>query len=98
MITATEARQLASKLASNTVEEKVEKLSSTIEKLAKANKRRLRTEWDYDDNRDLWTTGGYETSEEWINAKKILENYGYKVSFYYDDRGQFVDMYTLIEW
>lgn len=94
MITATEARQLAGE----TVEEKVEKLSSAIEKSAKENRRRLRTGWDYEDNRDLWITGGYEVSEEWKKAKKILESYGYKVSFHYNDSGQFVDMYTLIEW
>ena len=87
MITATEALHFSGE----TAREKVEKLSSTIEKLAKENKRCLRTGWDYEEDKDLWIAGGYMESKEWKEAKTILKSYGYKVSFYND-------MYTLIEW
>lgn len=94
MITASEAKRLAGL----TVEEKVESLSNSIEKSAKEKKRCLRTGWDYKEDNDLWVNGGYSKTQEWWKAKEILENLGYKVSFYYSEGSQFVDMYTLIEW
>ena len=94
MITAKEARDLAGP----TVEEKVVGLSETILKLASEGKRALRTSYDYDGNKELWITGGYNTTDEWKNAKKILEGFGYSVKYYYSEGSQFADAYTLIEW
>jgi hypothetical protein len=94
MITATEARRFSGE----TVEEKVEKLSSTIEKLAKENKRCLVIGLDYKDDEDLWIIGGYIESDQWKKAKQILENCGYKVSFYCNKCGQLFAMYTFVEW
>lgn len=89
--------QQAKELAGETVEEKVDKLLIAVEKAAKAKKRKLRTGWDYQPDKDLWIDGGYSTTKEWKEAKKILEDLGYEVTFYYNEC-QFVDMYTLIEW
>lgn len=94
MIQASEAK----KLAGLTVAEKVEKLSFPIKKLALERKRQLRTGYDYVEDDDLWISGGYSNTQEWKDAKKILEGLGYNVRFYYSDGSQFVDMYTLIEW
>lgn len=93
MITAQEARELAG----YTLKEKVERLGEEIRKCAIEKKRQLRTGWDYKEDSSLWIEGGYSKTEEWRTAKKILEENGYKVSFYYRE-SQFVDMFTLIEW
>lgn len=93
MLTAEQARQIAGKI----VQEKVESLLKAIEEAANAKKRRLRTGWDYKEDRDLWIDGGYNATKDWQEAVKILEGLGYKVKFYYKE-SQFVDMYILIEW
>lgn len=91
MITAEEARRLAGP----TLEEKVEAIADGIKKAAEEKKRRYVPPASQDP--DLWITGGYERSQEWLEAKKRLESLGYKVTFFYEER-QFVDMYTVIEW
>lgn len=88
----------AKELAGETTAEKVDKLLIAVEESAKAKKRKLRTGWDYESDKDLWVNGGYSKTKEWEEAKKILEDLGYKVTFYYKEGQQFVDMYTLIEW
>ena len=94
MIDAKEAR----KIAGPTLDEKIESLGTTIEILAGAKKRKCRTGWDHKEDKDLWINGGYGQTDEWKLAKKKLESLGYKVSFYYSEGSQFVDMYTVVEW
>lgn len=94
MITAEQARLITG----FTVLEKVEKLDLVIQQLASEKKRQLRTGYDHSEDEDLWKDGGYHTTEEWKEAKAILEELGYKVSFYYKEGAFAVDMYTLIEW
>lgn len=94
MINAKEAKELAGP----TLDEKIESLGETIEFLAKQKRRQLRTGWDHDADKSLWIDGGYQSTDEWKEAKKKLEEMGYKVSFFYKEGSQFVDMYTLVEW
>ena len=94
LLTAEEAR----KLAGPSLEEKVESLIETIKTLAKQKKRSCRTGYDHKEDEDMWIYGGYDGTEEWQNAKKILKGLGYKVTFYYKVHSVAVDMYTLIEW
>ena len=94
MITAAQARELAGP----TLQEKVEALNEAIKAAATLKKRQLRTGWDYDAHPELWIQGGYSSTEEWKQAKKMLEDLGYKVSFYYREASIAVDMYTIIEW
>lgn len=94
MLTAADAR----KLAGPTVQEKVESLLESVKAQAEKGHRLLKTGWTHKEDEDLWVHGGYSPTEEWKKAKAILEDLGYKVTFYYDEGGQFVDMYTLIEW
>lgn len=94
IVTAEEARNLSGP----SLEDKIEALSKTIESLAKKGNRRCRTGYDHKPDDDLWVYGGYNKTSDWKRAKVLLELHGYKVTFYYHDGGQFVDMYTLIEW
>ena len=94
MISADQAR----KLSGPSVEERVERISVAIENAAKNGKTCLRTGWDYEEDEALWRTGGYNTSDEWKKAKTLLEENGFKVSFYYEEGPWIVNMYTLIEW
>lgn len=93
MISAKEAREIAGP----TLDEKIEEIGERIEELAKEKKRVLRCSWDYTKHPELWVNGGYAGTKEWNEAKAKLEELGYKVTFYYSE-GQFVDMYTKIEW
>lgn len=93
-LTAEKARELTGL----TTTEKVDKILLHIEKVAREEKKRiLRTGWEYKDDQELWVSGGYSTTPQWLEAKQMLEGLGFKVSFYYKE-SQFVDMYTLIEW
>ena len=94
LITAAEAR----KMAGPSLDEKIESLCETIKSLAKNKKRSCRTGYDHKEDDDLWIYGGYNKSDEWIQAKEKLEKLGFKVSFYYQVHSIAVDMYTLIEW
>lgn len=94
MITAAEAR----KLRPRTVQDMVNDIGKEIEKRAKMGATELRTGWDYKFDPDLWQTGGYNLTEDWMKARKILEEHGFEVSFYYKDGSQFSDFYTLIKW
>lgn len=94
MITASEAK----KLVGLTPAERVELLSPIIEKLAKDKKTELKTGWMCPDEDGFWSNGGYSKTPEWNEAKKILEGYGYKVSFFYEVLSIAVNMYTSIKW
>jgi hypothetical protein len=93
MITADKARDLSGR----TLQEKIDELGISIENAAKKTHRYLRTGWEHKSDKSLWIDGGYKKTEEWKKAKKMLEDLGFNVSFYYNE-AQFVDMYTLIEW
>jgi hypothetical protein len=92
-LTAEQARIIVGK----TLDEKIDCLLESVLINANDKKRSLKCGWEHDEDRDLWIDGGYHSSVPWSEAKKILEDLGYKVSFYYKE-SQFVDMYTLIEW
>lgn len=93
MLTAEEARKLMPK----TLKEKVNDILEAVAEAARNGKSCLRTGWDYKNDEELWSNGGYSRTDEWCEAQKILEELGYKVTFYYRD-AQFVDMYTWIQW
>jgi hypothetical protein len=93
-LTAAQAKQLAGP----SVDEKVDAILVAIEKIATNKGRQLRAGYDYDQDKDLWVSGGYTPTPEWKEATKILEKLGYDVDFYYNDGSQFVDMYTIIRW
>lgn len=93
MFTAQQARELAGR----SVQEKVESLLEAVKEKAKQKHRFLKTGWEYKADEDIWINGGYSHTEEWREAKKILEELGYQVDFFYEER-QFVDMYTVIKW
>ena len=86
--TAKDARELAGP----TIEERVDDVLIEIEKAARNKKRQLRL------HEDFWTTGGYHSKDNWLDACKLLEDPGYDVEFYSQYSGGFTDMYTLIRW
>jgi hypothetical protein len=87
LLTAAEAR----KLSGLTPREHVELVLKNVEQLAKDGKRIYRV------HDDFWVNGGYSKTTDYQEAVAILEELGYKVSFFYEER-QFVNMYTVIEW
>ena len=86
-ITAEEAR----KLAGPTVEEYADEAFGLIRTVATAGKREAQLHGEF------WERGGYSGTPEWKQACKILEDAGFEVRFFYEER-QFVDMYTIVEW
>ena len=85
-ITALEAR----KLAVPTVQERVDEVYPLIREAAEKGQRRIALHgW--------WANEGYAGSVEYKLACKILEDDGYIVKFFYEER-QFVDMYTVVSW
>lgn len=86
-LTAAEAR----KLAGPTVTERVDEVLELVRKTAGAKGRTLSL------HDDFWVHEGYSQSDKWKEAVKQLEDLGYKVTFFYEER-QFVDMYTIVEW
>lgn len=46
---------------------------------------------------DFWTKGGYSKTADYKNAVALLQSYGYKVTFFYEER-MCVDMYTIVSW
>ena len=85
-ITAAEARRLAGP----TVQERVDEVYPLIREAAEKGKRQIHLH-------DWWANEGYGGTVEYKLACKILEDDGYKVCFFYEER-QFVDMYTIVEW
>lgn len=88
MITAKEARELAGP----TVGERVDEVFDLIRDAAKLKGRSIRLHGDF------WANGGYGPTKEWREAKKLLEDLGFVVEFYYNDGGQFADLYTIVKW
>jgi spore germination cell wall hydrolase CwlJ-like protein len=87
MITAKEARELAGP----NIEELVAETFEAIREAATKGKRRLPLDGQF------WTYGGYNKTPEWLAAKKLLEDQGFVVTFYYNEV-QFVQMYTVVKW
>jgi ABC-type proline/glycine betaine transport system substrate-binding protein len=90
-LTAQEARDLAGLSNEEKANEAVNIAITIIHNAAKNKSRKVNL------TDDFWTHGGYKPSESWKLAKKILEDLGYKVEFFYTER-QFVSMYTIISW
>ncbi len=94
MITGSEARELAG----STALEIVQSLEPFIRSAAANHERRLMTGYTKDlPHQHFWINGGYTPEPRWVEAKRLLEGFGFEVSFFYEER-QFVNMYTLIEW
>lgn len=88
MITALEARNLSGP----TPQERVDEIEPLIRTAAEKKLRRAHLQDSF------WVHEGYSKTDHYKQAVKILEDLGYKVKFYYDDGGQFVNMYTIVEW
>ncbi len=86
-ITAEEARRLSGYNA----EEYADEAFQLIRIAATDGKREIRLHTKF------WTQGGYSRTPEWQKACKILEDAGFSIQFFYEER-QFVDMYTIVEW
>lgn len=91
MLKASEARKLAGIGDEEEAKALVYSALLDIERLAKGGKRQafFKTE--------PWVQGVYKGEPTVKLAYKILEELGYTVTFFYEER-QFVDMYTIIEW
>jgi hypothetical protein len=86
-ITAAEARRLAGP----TVQERVNAVYPLIRKAAEKGKRTLVL------TESFWVDEGYNPTVQYKEAVKLLENDGFTVKFFYEER-QFVDMYTIVSW
>ncbi len=91
MITATSIRSLCEKTAL----EEVEEILQEIERCVKANPSTARK---FPCKGKFWVNEGYSQTPKWNQAKKILEDRGFKVEFYYQEFSIAVDMYTTISW
>lgn len=92
VVTAEELRQLMPYAVQNAVRA----LESTLMERAAKGYTFVRTGYEYKEDKWLWEYG-CNRSPDWFEAKNILENLGYMVSFVYDEQ-QFFNMHTLIEW
>jgi hypothetical protein len=86
-ITAKEARELSGP----TLEERVDDVYNLIREAAAKKQRQVNL------HEDFWTRGGYDRSPDWKIAVAMLQDEGFNVNFYYEER-QFVDMYTIVSW
>lgn len=87
-ITAAQARELSG----TTAEQEVDMIYDDIRIAAADKKNRLNL------NSNFWVDEGYSATTKWKKACDILRKDGFTVKFYYSDGGQFVDMYTYVEW
>jgi hypothetical protein len=87
LLTAAEAR----KLSGATAQEEVEEALKSIEHEAKGGYRSVSLHGQF------WAHEAYSGTKKYKEAKKILEDLGYKVEFFYEQK-QFVDMYTVVKW
>lgn len=87
----------AKELAGPTLDEKIDLLLESIKNRATEGHRYIATGRHHDSHSDLWIQGGYDMTDDWQEAKKVLEDLGYNVKFYYNE-SQFVDMYTKVSW
>ena len=91
MITAKEARKLTGPTFDERVEEQLEFAYVEIRKAAKNKKSEVAL------HSEFWTRGGYDCTDEYKAAVKKLEELGYNVEFFYEER-LIVDMYTIVKW
>lgn len=76
-----------------TVEQKVSELVEALDKMGPEGSVKVREEFD-----KIWTWGAYDQTKEWKQAKGMLEQLGFKVTWgcYYGSAAY--DLYTLVEW
>lgn len=84
-ITADEAR----KIAGPTIEEEIDDVYVRIKSVAEQGERSIHL---HD-----WANDGYGNTEKYKALKKELEESGFEVEFFYEER-QFVDMYVIVKW
>ena len=87
ILTAKEAREVAGPRVSDYVEEACQKIRDA----ATQKKFEVRL------NSTFWETEGYSNTQMWRDVKTQLEELGFTVKFYYEER-QFVNMGTVISW
>lgn len=90
-MTAVQAREIAGP----TIEERVDAAvdAALIDIRAAAEKKRRQISL----HADLWTHGGYSSTDEYTRACEVLRGLGYTVEFFYEEL-QFVNMYTVVKW
>jgi hypothetical protein len=79
------------KFAKIAAEAEIAAIESLIEIAARGKKRQVRLLSNF------WINEGYSQTEKYKAARKILEENGYTVEFFYEER-QFVNMYTVVRW
>ena len=72
-------------------ESEIAAIESLIETAARGKKREVRLLSNF------WINEGYSQTEKYKAACKILEENGYTVEFFYEEK-QFVNMYTVVRW
>jgi hypothetical protein len=87
-ITAEEARQLSGL----SIEEKVDVVFELIRKTATLKERNIKLNHD-----NLWKTGGYSRSPDWLKACRILKDVGFTVDYYFSEDQTSVS-YTIVSW
>lgn len=88
-LTAAQARELAGPTVSERVDEVLKQIKEVASPPTRARRLNLME--------PFWANGGYGNEKNWTEAKKQLEDLGYKVTFFYEER-QFVNMFTVVEW
>lgn len=86
-ITAEEARKLSGPITTDLLKEAY----AAIRLSAKEGKTSVNLTGSF------WVTDGYTRTPQWNKIKSILEQDGFIVTFFYEER-QFVNMYTVISW
>lgn len=86
-LTAAQARELAGP----TVDERVDAALIDIRAAADRKQREVFLHGDF------WVHGGYSETADYKAARKMLQDLGYTVEFFYEER-QFVNMYTVVKW
>lgn len=91
MIDAAEIRSLCNRSA-------VEEVDEVLELLKKSVYKNPDMPHSFRCRDKFWVNEGYSKTPKWNDAKKILEDRGFKVEFYYEEFSIAVDMYTIISW
>ena len=61
------------------------KVENALEFLKRSGKNSMMCGTDYKQDWDLWVTGAYRISADWLRACQGLENKGYTASYFYMD-------------
>ena len=88
MISANEAKGLSGPCAMD----QVNSLEPLIYAAAQTGKNSVHVHFPF------WVNEAYSNTTKFKEAKKILEQLGYTVSFFYSEKSFGVDMYTIISW